>query len=133
MTTEEIIRGSAPDGVRYLTLFLTDYALLFNENNLCATCNNLIASYHIKYKIKVMEKQNDCLYRLQEKYNGIQLEPCSSVFVNNANITNEIGALLLKNKGARIFSKLPQEEEKEEVIEPTQKPQTKKAKRNKKQ
>ena len=54
-----------------------------------------------------MENNNDCQYRLLEKYNGISLDINSSVMVNNGNITNEYGAILLKNKGASVFSKLP--------------------------
>jgi DNA-directed RNA polymerase subunit N (RpoN/RPB10) len=117
--TEQIIGGTTPDGVRYLKLFLADYARLFKTNNLCASCNNLIAEYHKKYISKIMEKDNTSKYRLHEKYNGIQLEPCSSVFVTNGNITDELGSMLLANKGSRIFSKFPSSDEQNSIVEQT--------------
>jgi hypothetical protein len=107
LTTEQIIGGTTPDNVRYLKLFLADYKEMFNVDNLCASCNNLIAEYHKKYTIKMMEKDNTCQYRLKEKYNGIQLESCSSIFVNNGNINDELGTQLLKNKGSHLFDKFP--------------------------
>lgn len=107
MTTEQIIGGVTPDGVRYLKLFLADYKEMFNVDNLCASCNNLIAEYHKKYTFKMQSKDNNCQYRLKEKYNGIQLEQCSNVFVNNGNINDELGALLMKNRGAHLFAKFP--------------------------
>ena len=137
MTTEQIIGGKSPDGVRYLQLFLKDYTELFNVENVCASCNNAIAEYHQKYKSKVMENNNDCQYRLLEKYNGIQLDTSCSTFVNNGNITDEYGAILFKNRGGAIFSKMPTQknneiiaEEKETIVEPA-KVQTKHS-RNKK-
>lgn len=119
LTTEQIIGGTTPDGVRYLKLFLADYSRMFNVDNLCASCNNLITEYHKKYINKIMEKDNTCQYRLHEKYNGIQLEPCSSIFVNNGNITDELGAKLLANKGAHLFSKLPTQTVEKTIVEPT--------------
>lgn len=55
-------------------------------------------------------------YRLKEKYNGIQLEKCSPVFVTNANLTTELAEQLLKNRGAFLFDKMP---EKITIVEPT--------------
>ena len=107
MTTEQIIGGKSPDGVRYLQLFLKDYTSLFNVQNVCANCNNAIAEYHKKYISKVMEKDNTCQYRLLEKYNGIQLDTSCSTFINNGNITDEYGDILFKNRGGAIFSKMP--------------------------
>jgi hypothetical protein len=119
MTTEQIIGGVTPDGVRYLKLFLQDYSRTFKVDNLCGSCNNLIADYHKKYTIRMREKDNTCQYRLLEKYNGIALEPCSNVRVNNGNITDELGAILMANKGARIFAKFPTQAETETIVEPT--------------
>lgn len=67
-------------------------------------------------------KDNTCQYRLLDKYNGIQLEPCSSIFVNNGNITDELGKMLFERKGARVFAKYPatEVEVKEPIVEPTQ-------------
>lgn len=107
MTTEQIIGGITPDGVRYLKLFLQDYSKAFHADNLCASCNNLIAEYHTKYKIKMQAKDNKCQFRLLDKYNGIALDNCSNIRVNNGNITDELGYQLLANKGARVFSKMP--------------------------
>ena len=130
LTTEQIIGGVTPDNVRYLKLFLADYSKMFNVDNLCASCNNLIAEYHNKYIIKIMEKDNTSQYRLHEKYNGIQLEPCSSIFVNNGNITDELGAILLANKGGQLFSKFPTQTEEKTIVELTlaepKKPRSKK-------
>ena len=50
---------------------------------------------------------NTSNYRLLDKYNGIQLEPCSNIFVNNENITDELGERLMQTKGARVFAKYP--------------------------
>lgn len=121
MTTEQIIGGVTPDGIRYLKLFLKDYSVKFNVDNLCASCNNLIADYHKKYKIKIGETTNNCPYRLLDKYNGIQLEPCSNVFVNNSNITDELAEKLLQTKGARVFAKMPttEIEVKDPIVEPS--------------
>jgi hypothetical protein len=119
LTTEQIIGGKTPDGVRYLKLFLADYSRTFNVDNLCGSCNNLIAEYHKKYTIKMKAKDNTCQYRLLDKYNGIALEPCSNVRVNNGNITDELGAQLMANKGARIFAKFPTQTEEETIVQPT--------------
>ena len=128
LTVETIIVAKFPDGSRYLKQFLIDYSALTNAQNLCANCDNAIAEYHKKYTTKIMEKSNDCQYRLLEKYNGILLEPNSSTFVNNGNITDEYGEILFKNRGARIFSKLPTQET---IVEPTdaQKPKGTRKKR----
>ena len=108
LTTEQIIGGITPDGIRYLKLFLQDYSRTFNVDNLTASCNSCIADYHKKYTIKMNEKANNSNFRLLEKYNGIQLEPCSSIFVNNGNITDEWGQILLEKKGAHLFSRVPE-------------------------
>ena len=130
MTTEQIIGSKTPDGIRYLQLFLKDYTELLNVQNVCASCNNAIAEYHKKYISKIMENNNDCQYRLLEKYNGIQLDTSCSTFVNNGNITDEYGAILFKNRGGAIFSKMPTKNieviaevitaEKETIVEPAQ-------------
>ena len=122
ITVETIIGGKFPDGSRYLKQFLTEYAAMFNVQNLCASCNNLISEYHKKYIIKIMEKSNDCQYRLLEKYNNISLGFGSSVYVNNGNITDAYGEILFKNRGASIFSQLPTKKINaiETIVEPAQ-------------
>ena len=67
------------------------------------------------------ETTNNCPYRLLDKYNGIQLEPCSNVFVNNSNITDELAEKLLQTKGARVFAKMPttEIEVKDPIVEPS--------------
>jgi len=134
LTTEQIIGGKTPDGVRYLKLFLADYSRMFNVDNLCANCNNLIADYHKKYTIKMKAKDNTCQYRLLDKYNGIALEPCSNIRVNNGNITDELGAKLFASKGSRIFAKFPPQEETNTIVEQTATAdKTKRRRRTKKQ
>lgn len=102
---ELIIGGNAPDGTRYLVEFLKDYASLTGEKTLNASCNNCIREYHRKYIQKM--KPSNCDYKLKDKYNGIPLGRGSSVLITNANITNDLGAELLKNRGSHLFVKFP--------------------------
>ena len=53
-----------------------------------------------------MARKSD--YRLKLKYEGIQLSFGSTIFVTNENITNEIGAKLLKEKGEHLFDVIPE-------------------------
>lgn len=81
--------------------------------------------------------ENTCKYKLHPKYEGIQLDPMSNVFVTNANITDEMGAKLLARRGERIFVKFPKAEEKKEeadtIVEPArQAPKPKRKPRKKK-
>lgn len=62
-------------------------------------------------------KNNNSKYVLKEKYDGIFLKFGSNIRVNNATMTDELGAELLKNRGEKVFAKFP-------------KPTTKKAKVN---
>lgn len=68
--------------------------------------------------------ENTCKYKLHPKYEGIQLEPMGNVFVTNANLTDEMGAKLLKRRGEKIFVKFPKVEEKKEatakIVEPAE-------------
>ena len=130
ISTDLIIGGVTPDGVRYLQLFLSDYSKEFKLNSVASGCRNCIADYHKKYTIRMKAKNNECEYRLHEKYNGIQVEPCSSIFVNNGNITNETALLLLASKGARVFAKMPTTTQ--TIVEPTDAPKLKRT-RTKKQ
>jgi len=108
MDADKIIGGVTTDGVRYLKLFLIDYSKEFKLTNLVAGCKSCIADYVKKYSIRMKAKNNECHYRLHDKYNGIQIEPCSSIFVNNGNITDELALRLLQSKGARVFAKMPE-------------------------
>ena len=110
---ENIIGGKTPDGVRYLELFLKDYSSLFNKKNLNASCHKCISDYHKQYIQKTQNMDNKCDYVLKAKYIGIRLEPGSSFMVNNSNITNKIGAKLMKRKnGKDLFDKYPVEKPK---------------------
>ncbi|MDV7399001.1 hypothetical protein RZS08_46765, partial [Arthrospira platensis SPKY1] len=104
----DIISGQNADGVSFLKLFLIDYSREFSEFNLCASCENKLVNYHAKWckRFKIMGRK--CDYRLKLKYEGIQLEFGSTVFVTNENLTNEIGAKLLKEKGEHLFDLIPE-------------------------
>ena len=128
ISTEKVISGVTADDVSYLKLFLADYSREFKLKTVVAGCRNCIADYHKKYTIRMKAKNNECQYRLKDKYNGIQLEQGSSVMVNNGNITNEYGETLLQNRGAQIFAKLPTEP----IVKSTDAPKPKRA-RTKKQ
>ena len=110
---ENIIGGKTPDGVRYLELFLKDYAALLNKKNLNASCHKCISDYHKQYIQKFQVMESKCDYVLKSKYIGIRLEPGSSFMVNNNNITNKIGVKLMKRKnGKDLFHKYPLEKPK---------------------
>jgi hypothetical protein len=115
MSIDTIIGGVTPDGVSYKNLFLIEYSNLTGDTTLNASCNNCIRDYYRKYLAK-MKPSTQSGYRLKEKYNGIQLEKCSPVFVTNANLTTELAEQLLKNRGAFLFDKMP---EKITIVEPT--------------
>ena len=129
MNIEQIIGGVAPDGARYLKLFLTDYTKVFKGENVCANCTSKLTGYLKKYTIKMKSKDNTCQWRLKEKYNGIQLEPCSSVFLTNATLTDELAQKLYERRGAKPFDRIP-----ETIVKPaTDAPKPKRSRRNKKQ
>jgi hypothetical protein len=123
---DTIIGGIAPDGVSYKKMFLSDYAKEFNQQNL-GTCNNCIADYHTKWKIRMSTNSNTSNYRLKEKYNGIQLGIGSNIFLNNSNITDELAKELIKNRGSHFFDRMP-----EPIVEQTDAPKPKRT-RTKKQ
>lgn len=132
---EQIIGGVAPDGTRYLKLFLQDYTKIFKEQ-VCANCQAKLQGYLKKYTIKMKAKDNNCQWRLKEKYNGIQLEPCSSVFLTNATLTDELAERLFDLRGAKPFDRLPDTatEEIKTIVEPTtEAPKFKRTRRTKKQ
>ena len=115
---EDIIGGVAPDGIRFLKLFLIDYTSLFSEevNPSCSKCLN---NYLQKYKSKKFEMQNTSQYRLKEKYNGIPLGFGSAVLVNNSNLTDDYALELLQRFEAEtIFDKFPIVEI-QNTVEPT--------------
>mgnify|MGYP003635219997 FL=1 len=106
ISIDNIIGGRTSDGVRYLSLFLKDYAREFNKVNLNASCNNCIRDYHNQYIKKFTTMANESDYQLHQKYENIRLFG-TSVVINNNNITNSLGKKLLESKGEKIFSKLP--------------------------
>ena len=108
MTTESIISGKNADGVSFLELFAQDYCKVFNTSNFCVTCPNKIKEAHLKWiKKHTIMKKNNSKYVLKEKYDGIFLKFGSNIRVNNATMTEELGAELLKNRGEKIFAKFP--------------------------
>lgn len=120
-----VISGKSADNVRYLQLFLSDYAKEFNNTTLNASCKKCIADYLRKYKSKFTIMDNKCDYVLHKKREGMQIEFGSSVFVNNTNITNELAEKLVnKFKSVKgedfdlgfLFSVFPKETKKEEVV-----------------
>jgi hypothetical protein len=127
---EDIVGGVAPDGVRFLKLFLTDYTALFSEV-VNPGCNKCLANYLQKYKSKIFEMENNSQYRLKEKYNGLSLSFGSSIMVHNGNITNEYAEELLQRFSAEtIFDVFPVVEvEKQNTFEATETPSKSKRKR----
>jgi hypothetical protein len=114
----DIIGGVTVDGVRYLKLFLIDYASIFSEvvNPSCSKCLN---NYLHKYKTKFKKMESNSQYKLKNKYNGISLEFGSAIQVFNDTITDELAKKLLKSYDKElIFEKYPlTENTKEEVSE----------------
>lgn len=102
-----ILSGRFEDGSKYLEHFLSSYAKIFNKQNLNASCNNCIGAYHKEYKDKMSVNSNASGYVLKKKYIGIWLTENPSYKINNSNITPEIGAKLLKQKGEYLFEKFP--------------------------
>lgn len=137
LSIERIIGGTSPDGVPLLQLFLNDYKNKFNKDSVNAGCPSCLRQYHDDWVNKIREMENTCKYKLHPKYEGIQLDPMSNVFVTNANITDEMGAKLLARRGERIFVKFPKAEEKKKeantIVEPArQAPKPKRKPRKKK-
>lgn len=58
---------------------------------------------------------NESKYVLKKKYIGISLKKSPSYKVNNSNITDKIGAALLKEKGSQIFEKFPVKKESKKI------------------
>jgi hypothetical protein len=106
-----------------LVEFLKDYSETFNENNLNPSCDKCLERYFNNFK-NLNKMENTCKYKLHEKYNGIQLDFGSNVFVTNDNITDKLALQLIKNKGAHLFAEIPESPEPEEKSE--KKPKAKK-------
>lgn len=130
---EQIIGGVAPDGTRYLKLFLQDYTSIFNES-VCANCHSKLSGYLTKYKNRMKAKDNNCQWRLKEKYNGIQLEPCSAIFLTNDTLTDELAQQLFNRRGGSLFDRIPDATNvvKEPIVNLTDAPKSKRT-RSKKQ
>ena len=121
ISTNLILNASFEDGTRYLEVFLFDYSKLFNKPNLNASCSKCIGAYHKEYTQKMNAQNNSSQYVLKKKYIGISLKSTPSYKVNNNNITDEIGANLLKEKGSFLFEKFPKRSEEKEVKKTTKK------------
>lgn len=114
LKTEEVLTGRNSEGVRYLGLFLRDYKEAFNVETVNAQCSSCIKAYLKKFKNQIpMSTTDKKAFVLKKKYEGIALEPGSSVRVNNRNITPEYAAQLLKNHDAdTIFASYPDKKKK---------------------
>lgn len=121
MNTDGIIGGKAPDGVRYLELFLQDYSREFNNTTLNPSCRKCINDYLNNYKQRFRIMSTDSNYLLHKKRQGIQLEFGSGIFVNNNNITDAYAKKLIKRyksiqgdkfEMSYLFEKFPVEEKK---------------------
>jgi hypothetical protein len=101
-----------------LVEFLKDYSQTFNENNLNPSCEKCLERYFNNFK-NLNKMENTCKYRLHAKYNGIQLDFGSNIFVTNDNITDKLAKELIKNpdfNNAIIYYIAGQSEELDELI-----------------
>jgi hypothetical protein len=96
-----------------LVEFLKDYSQTFNENNLNPSCEKCLERYFNNFK-NLNKMENTCKYKLHAKYNGIQLDFGSNIFVTNDNITDKLAKELIKNKGTHLFAEIPEPQEKAE-------------------
>lgn len=108
MEIESIVSAINAEGAFLLADFLRDYSKLTGQTDLCASCPHELARYLRDYKLKFNEMSNKSQYKLHAKYEGIQLDFGSSIHVTNANMTDKLGAQLLKNKGKHLFERIPE-------------------------
>ena len=111
---EQIMNGTNSEGVRYLTLFLKDYkAIVQPTEPIVASCPKCIRKYFQELiNHKTMEK-TESKYKLKAKYEGITLFG-TGLIITNKNLTDELGARLMKKHpaGIKLFEVYPTEEEK---------------------
>lgn len=107
MDIATLSRGTTGEGVRYLELFLRDYAALW-PGPVTPSCPRCLNQYLTRYKKHYKAMCNPCPYRLLTQYENIPLEFGSPILVNNENITDEYAlALLSQPNGQRYFARTP--------------------------
>lgn len=116
LSIERIVSGKTENDTPFLKLFLQDYAKKFNQTSLNPACNSCMREYYKKWCQHITEMANDCKYKLQPKYEGIQLSRGSNTIVTNANITDALGGELFKTRGASVFLKYPKTTKDEPTI-----------------
>ena len=76
--------------------------------------------------------ENNCKYRLKEKYNGLPLEFGSAIYVTNNNITDDYAKKLLERYDPEtIFEAFPKEAKAKESENKSQTNEFRKNKKNK--
>ena len=112
-TAEEVLRGTNSKGSRLIISFSKDYKLIFNQS-ICPSCKDFKIKYQkfIK-KINDMKNKKESGYVLKKMYENIPLKFGSPVYVNNGNMTDEYGEILLKGhpRGEGLFISIPEETE----------------------
>lgn len=110
LSTETILGGVNPEGVRYLDLFLKDYTEAFG-GSVNAQCPKCLRDYVNKYRLRMQKKKANLPehgYVLKPKFNGLQL-PNAGEPVNNSTLTAEQAKILVKfyKDPAIIFDEYP--------------------------
>jgi len=124
MKIETIIGGKTADNISYLKLFLIDYKNEFHVENVNASCQKCISSYHTEFIKKYSKMENVSKYKLLPKREGLQLEFGSSIFVSNRNLTDEYAETLTARfkevkkdfKMSDLFEIYPETTVKKEII-----------------
>ena len=73
---------------------------------------------------------NDSKYKLKPKYENITISLNDNYYINNSNITDELGAKLLQAKGTKVFENYPEVEP--EIPTQTEAPKPKRKRSTKK-
>lgn len=96
-TLQGIVGAKNADGSSMLEEFLKDYANKFSVelSSLQPSCNNCLTKYYNDYISTLKDMNTNCNYKLLPKFHGIPLEFGSSVFLTNANLTNEYAEKLI--------------------------------------
>lgn len=124
MKIETIIGGKTADNISYLKLFLIDYKNEFHVENVNASCQKCINSYHTEFIKKFTKMENISKYKLLPKREGLQLEFGSSIFVSNRNLTDEYAEILIARykaikadfKMSDLFEIYPEPTVKKEIV-----------------
>jgi hypothetical protein len=102
----EVLNEKDENGNRLLSEFARDYKSLFNSE-ICPNCNDFSLKFQkfIKTIQEMKNKNQNSGYVLKKMYENIPLEFGSSIYVNNANLTDEYAETLLKKhpRGKDLF------------------------------